>query len=760
MMVNKFRVVSCLLLGIVFAPCNIHAAIIKSISISGNKRMDSESIRIIADVKTGDNITNSDLNDITKKIKTSGYFDSVDVDISGNALKISVKESPIVNQVTIEGNDEISLDDLKKELRTKSRDSFNESTVGADVQRMLVLYQRVGLYGTTIKPQKISLEDNRVNVVFEIKEGSPTYISDIEFTGNKVFSDRILREQILSRIHAWWKIMAQFDVYDSDRISYDQQLLRQFYMKNGYVDFVIKSANGTFNSDRTKYSIVIDVDEGNQYKFGKLSIKNPFPDVNTQDLNQEMFMESGDIYNVDNIEKTISSLRAKVAEYGYAFINVDVVPTKNDKDRTIDIVFDIKKTNRMYINNLNILGNVRTFDSVIEQLTDIRAGDPFSLNEIESARQRLMRSQYFKNVDMVPSRIPDSNLMNLDVRVDEQPTGELSGGVGWSNINGFMIDAGISEKNFMGRGQIVQVSGNIAQYQKQAAFSFTEPYLFGRQLSGGFDINYTMYNYSSLGSLGYDRDSFNIAGRLGWKLTDNWSQTVRLSATFDQNNDLYTGGEWKDANLYALSTNLKYYNLDTNFAQQTHTGVVGNLSVAYTGFGSTETFMRYGADITGLVKFFSDRWQLKSNLEFGYIDVLDGDYISRSYRYFLGGDSMRGFDVAGMGSRNWYYTTYALGGMWKINGTTQLNFPVFIPDEYQVKGFVFMDYGILGRPPAAEDYYAGYKNYIDQDWRASYGVGIYWNTPMGPMNFSWGWPLSKKSYDREQKFLLSFATQF
>jgi outer membrane protein insertion porin family len=275
-----------------------------------------------------------------------------------------------------------------------------------------------------------------------------------------------------------------------------------------------------------------------------------------------------------------------------------------------------------------------------------------------------------------------------------------------------------------------------------------------------------MYDYGSLGSFSYDRDSLNIGARLGWRLTDNWSQSMRLSASFDQNYDLHSPTGWQNANLYALGTSVRYHNLDTNFAQQTHTGIVANLSIVYTGFGSTETFMRYGGDITALWKFLSDRWQLRSSLEFGMIDTMRQSYISRVYRYFLGGESLRGFDIAGVGSRNWYYSNYSLGGMWKVNGSTQLNFPVFIPDEYQVKGFVFVDYGVLGKPPLGEysycDPYYGLckSNDIDNDWRASVGVGVYWNTPMGPMNFSWGWPVLKKSYDQEQRFLLSFATQF
>ncbi|MBO5696645.1 MAG: outer membrane protein assembly factor BamA [Alphaproteobacteria bacterium] len=754
------RKIGFLLAGLLFSATPILGATVSRIDVSGNTRMDAESIRILADVKPGDNVGTQRTNEIAKKLQSSGYFSKINVRMSGNVLKIDITESPIVSTVTVEGNDKVSTDDLKKEIRTRERGSYDTSVIGADVQRMLTIYQRQGYFGTKIEPQKIDLGDNRVNVVYEITEGHPTWITDIDFDGNEKFSDRTLRGEILSREHAWWRIMTQFDVFDEDRIQYDQQMLRQFYLRNGYVDFMVTDSAGRFTPDRQYYSVKFTVNEGPQYKFGKIKIDNPFDDIPDDALESVVAMESGDVYNVDLVEETMTKLRGVVADYGYAFINVDPVPNKNATDNTLDLEFKIQKTNRIYLNSINILGNVRTFDSVIEQLIPMRAGDPFSLQTIEEGRQKLMRTRYFKDVQMVPSRIAGENMMALDIRVEEQPTGELSGGFGWSNINGFMVDAGITENNFMGRGQIVQLRASIAEYQKQALFSFTEPYLFGRQLSGGFDISYTMYDYSSLGGFGYDRDSLVLAGRLGWRLTDHWTQTMRLSASFDQNYDLQSPDGWQDATLFTLSTNFKYHNLDTNFQQNTHTGIVANLGVAYTGFGGSESFMRYSGDIIGMVKFWDDRWQLRSSLEVGYIQPLDGDYISRVYRYFLGGESLRGFDVAGVGSRNWYYTTYSLGGLWKVNGSTQLNFPIFIPDEYQVKGFVFADYGVLGKPPAQEDMFYGKPNHIDDTIRTSVGVGIYWNTPMGPMNFSWGWPLKMTEYDREQRFLLSFETQF
>lgn len=737
-----------------------NATVVSRIDVNGNQRMDAESVRILSDVRVGDNVGGEKINTIAKKLQSSGYFSSVDVKMDGDVLKIKLVESPIINMVTIEGNDEIDTDDLKKEIRTKERAAYDISTIGSDVQRMLTLYQRKGFFGTTINPKRIDLDNNRVNVVYEISEGHPTYIRNIDFENNKKFRSSKLRKEILSREHAWWRFMTQFDVYDEDRIQYDQQLLHQFYMRNGFLDFRITDTQGEFTPDRQYYSVKFTVDEGNQYKIGDVFIDNPFDDVPDKELYNALTISKKDVYNIDEIDATVNALRGVVADHGYAFINVEPIPTKHDDTRIVDMKFQIKKTNRIYINSINLLGNVRTFDNVIQHHMPMREGDPFSLQTIETGRQNLMHTRYFKDVQMVPTRLADANMMNLDVKVEEQPTGELSGGFGWSSINGFMVDAGITENNFMGRGQIVQIRGSIAQYQRQAVFSFTEPFLFNRELSGGFDVSYTQYKYSQLGGYGYDRDSFAVSGRLGWRLTDHWTQTMRLSATFDQNYDLNLGG-WQKANLYALGTNLRYYNLNTNFQQNTHTGIVGDLGVTYTGFGGTNTFMRYSADITAMVKFLDDRWQLRTSWDLGYLQSLDSDnYIPRVYRYFLGGETLRGFDIAGVGSRNWYYRSYSLGGLWKANGSTQLNFPIFIPDEYQVKGFVFADYGILGRPPKREFEFQGHPNIIDQDWRTSVGFGIYWNTPMGPMNFSWGWPMKINEYDQERRFLLSFETQF
>ena len=750
-----------------------YAEIVNKISVSGNRRMDEESVRILAGVKTGDNISKSDLNQIAKKLKNSGYFSDVSADISGGTLKISVSESAIIGRVAIEGNNAISADDLRREVRTAARGNYDESTIGADVRRMLAAYQRKGYFGTKIEPQRID-NDGKVDIVFEVKEGNPTYLKDISFEGNEKFSNRTLRGEILSREEAWWRVMTQFDVYDADRLQYDRQMLGQFYLRHGYADVRVDPPTGFFSKNRKYYSAKFKIVEGKKYKFGNLSISNPFKDVPDDELEEALKMNSGDTYNADLVEGSSALMRATVAKYGYSFINVNPQMTRDAESGKIDIKFEIQKTARIYTNAINILGNVRTFDSVIGHQTNLRSGDPFSLQAIEEGRQKMMRSRYYKSVDMVPTRVAESeNLMNLDIKVEEQPTGELSGGLGWSNINGFMVDAGITETNFMGRGQMVQLKGSVAQYLRQVMFSFTEPYMFDRELSGGFDISYTMFNYGRLGSYGFNRDSFTVAGRLGWRISDHWTQGLRISAMWDQNYDLRISGGWQNAELYTIGTHFKYQNLDTDFSQNTHDGLVATFGLAYTGFGSTSEFLRYNGDLTGLLKFLDNRWQLKSTVEFGYIQEVGGDYLPRVYRYFLGGESLRGFDIAGVGSRNWLYRNYALGGLWKVNGTTQMNFPVFIPDEYQVKGFVFSDYGVLGKPPKAEDYYipggaatcpisvpGGCRNFTDNALRLSAGVGVYWNTPMGPMNFSWGWPIISKGYDREQLFLLSFATQF
>ena len=400
------------------AATGANAATVSRVDVSGNRRMDAESVRILSDVNIGDTVGEARANQIAKKLQESGYFSKINVRMSGNVLKIDVVEAPTVNMVTVEGNDEISTDDLKKEIRLKERAAFDESTIGADVQRMLTIYQRKGFFGTKIEPKRIELDDNRVNVVYEITEGHPTYITNIDFAGNKKFSARTLRGEILSREHAWWRFMTQFDVFDEDRIQYDQQMLRQFYLRNGYADFAVTDATGVFTPDRQYYSVKFTVDEGAKYKFGKLDIDNPFPDVSTDELRKVIKMSAGDTYNIDLVDETISALRGAVADHGYAFINVEPVPTKNSDAHTIDMTFKIQKTNRIYLNSINILGNVRTFDTVIQQMLPMRAGDPFSLQTIEQGRQNLMRTRYFKDVQMVPTLLADANMINLDIKVE------------------------------------------------------------------------------------------------------------------------------------------------------------------------------------------------------------------------------------------------------------------------------------------------------------------------------------------------------
>ena len=365
------------------ATTSLYATVLSRIDVSGNQRMDTESVRILSEVKVGDNINSETVNDIAKRLQSSGYFSSVNASLDGSVLKIKVNESPIVNMVTVEGNDEIDTDDLKKEIKTAERTSYDKSVIGADVQRMLTLYQRKGFFGTKISPKKIDLDNNRVNIVYEIKEGHPTYIKSIDFENNKKFRASTLRGELLSREHAWWRFMTQFDVYDEDRIQYDQQLLSQFYMRNGFLDFRVTDVKGAFSQDREYYSVKYTVDEGEQYRIGNVTINNPFPDVPEKELYKVLTVSKKDIYNIDEIDATVSALRSKVADYGYAFISVEPVPDKHDDSRTVDINFKINKTNRIYINNINLLGNVRTFDNVIEHHLPMREAILFHFKQLK-----------------------------------------------------------------------------------------------------------------------------------------------------------------------------------------------------------------------------------------------------------------------------------------------------------------------------------------------------------------------------------------
>ncbi|MBN2676388.1 MAG: outer membrane protein assembly factor BamA, partial [Alphaproteobacteria bacterium] len=621
-----------------FISAESFATQIQSFSVSGTQRMDEKAVVQMLGVKKGDDIKISDLNSGLSALYKTGYFKDIKVDIKGQTLVVEIEENPVLNRISFEGNDEIDNETLQAEVDFQSRQPYSAPKVQLAVDRMLELYKRSGLFSVEIEPKIIERDNNRVDLVFEIQENEKTYILDIEVLGNKAFSDSEIESVMLSREKRWWRFLSSFDTYDEDRIEYDKQLLTRHYRSNGFIDFKITNFEAGLTADRQGYFMKIVVDEGERYKFGEIAIKNPLEDVDTQILQDKVLVEKGDWYSIDGLDKSEDEITNVLNDKGYAFVGVKAVPQKDDATKAVNISFEVEETRKIYINRMEVAGNSRTMDYVIDREFRVKEQDAFNLTNVNRSRQRLMGLGYFKTVDIRTQKIvgqPDK--LNLLTTVEEQPTGELSFALGWSTVNGALINAGITEKNFMGRGQIVSLNSTFSEKQSKFAFGFTEPYFMGYDLSGGFDLDYTYFRYSS--DYGYDMQSYGGALRFGWTYTEHLRHTLQFQGHQEEIVNVSSSApidiqdEEGQSLVLMVSQALTHNHTAVDYVNQTRSGTVTTLSLDYAGFGGDEKFVRTGLTSRFYHNFWDNAWQFGFSLESGLVSPINDDYIKRHYRY-------------------------------------------------------------------------------------------------------------------------------
>ncbi|MDE6224438.1 MAG: outer membrane protein assembly factor BamA, partial [Alphaproteobacteria bacterium] len=408
-----------------------------------------------------------------------------------------------------------------------------------------------------------------------------------------------------------------------------------------------------------------------------------------------------------------------------------------------------------------IKNNTRTYENVIRRNLAFDEQDIFSTTNLRQSEQNLMGLGYFDSVQILPRQVvgtPDK--VNIDVNVKEKSTGELSLGAGWSSLNKGFFEFGIKENNFMGKGQTVGFTSTFSGRQNNFSLSFVEPYMFDRDLMGGVDAYYNQYRYNS--TYGYNIDSIGLGFKLGWNYTDNLSHRLRWSAKnermTDISSDLPAGllVGVGDYNVFRLGQTLIYRDQIVDYVNDTKNGYVITLSNDYAGFGGDKYFVKNDLTLKQSFSFWDNEWMFGILVNMGKIHSLKDKVLSRSDRYLLGGDNLRGFEYGGVGARSSLNPTYAYGGDWVVNGTFQLNFPIGIPKKYKVSGYIFYDWGKLGSPDLPDDTFIMYSGKV----RTSTGYGILWNSPIGAINLSWAKALKYESYDDLQRFRFSIGSSF
>ena len=727
---------------------------VKDIKIEGLERVEPETVLSYTNIKAGASTTDEAMNSALKNLYSTGLFEDVSINVdAANIMRIKVSENPIVSQVLFDGNDKISDEMLTSEVRLAPRSTFSRAKVQEDVRRIMEVYRRSGRYATVVNPEIIRRDQNRVDLIFNIDEGASAVIDKINFIGNQHYTGKELQEVIMSKESRWYRIFSSAENYDAEKTEYDKELLRRFYHKKGYADFRVISNVAELSPDKKSFTVTFTVDEGQKYKLRNVNIISEINDVNAEDYYKFLEVEEGDVYNMDKIDKTITVLTDELGKKGFAF--VEVVPDV-DRDATLgeaDLTFKIKEGERFFIDRINIKGNTRTHDKVIRRELRLGEGDAFNGSKIKDSRRNLENLDYFEKVD-INTNAKDGNRADLDVDVKEKSTGYFNVGVGYSTVNGALVRAGVTENNFRGVGQ--QVGFDVAVSQKSQDFdiSFTEPYFLDRRLRAGVDLFHSRQDYQDESSY----DSRTTGGRLrtGWNYTDDLSQQLRYTLKKDE---ITSVGQYASKYIKAEKGEYTGSSVGTSFVYDKRDSA---------NFPRNGYFLMAGSDVAGLggdEKYYKldgkaywyytvmDYYTFKFFANAGYIDGYSDKPVRLSNRYFLGGYTMRGFEVGGIGARD-KETRDALGGNWMVYSGAELGFPIGL-DELGISAHVFTDVGMLGKPDGinTNDVY-----YSDKA-RVSVGFGFQWLSPMGQIDVDFGFPVVKEKYDETEVFRLNFGTR-
>jgi len=726
--------------------------IITQVQITGSGRVEPDTIRSYISVREGQPFDPAEADKSLKALFQTGLFADVTFQRDGSTLVVKVVENPIINRVQFEGNRRVEDDTLRQEIASKPRTVFTRAKVQSDVRRMLEVYRRGGRFNAAIEPKIIRLDQNRVDLVFEIFEGSITAISRISFVGNENFSDGRLREQIRSVETAWFRFLTSDDRYDPDRINFDKEMLRKFYLSEGYADFRVVSSVAELTPKKDHFFVTFTIQEGERYKFGKLEVNSRFEGIDINTLKAMVVAREGDWYNADEVEATVNAITEAVGTLGYAFVDVRLNIKRNKDTKTVDITFDVQEGPRVYVERINIAGNVRTLDRVIRREFRLAEGDAFNAAKLRRSQQRLRALGYFEKIDVTNQQGSAQDKTIIDVNVVEQSTGEISFGAGYSTSAGVLGDITVRERNLLGKGQDLRLGLSLGTRQTQIDLSFTEPYFLERNVAAGFDVFRIGRDLQATSS--FDERTIGAAVRVGYALSEHTRQTFKYSFKYDEIFNVGTNASpfiRRQAGKTYTSEVGTVITWDRRDDRQLSTkGWVVRWSTELGGLGGTEHFLRNRADAAiyfPLIQDFVLSFQGSAGAIFGIRDD-----VKIAQRFFIGGDTLRGFQTAGIGPRD---GNDSLGGKYFYTTTGEISFPLGLPKELNIVGKGFIEAGSLW---GTDD--VGPTIRDSSALRVTAGVGIQWVSPFGPLRLDYSFPIKFQPFDNRQRFNFSFGTRF
>jgi outer membrane protein insertion porin family len=735
-----------------------------AIQIEGNQRIETSTIVQGSGIARGKKVTAGELNDAYQRLLDSGVFETVDLEPRGGTLVIRVQERPTINIVNFEGNDRIKDEVFEKLIESQSRRVFNPSAAERDAAIIAQAYAQSGRVAATVTPRIIRRSDNRVDLVFEISEGDTIEIERVSFVGNRAFSDRRLRQVLQTKQANFLRAFLSGDTLIEDRIAFDKQVLRDFYLSRGYIDFRVNSANVEFTREHDAFYLVVNVTEGQQYKFGKITTVSEMDGVDASIYNDTIKVRTGVVYSPSLVEETIARMERMGIKQGVDFLRIDPRVTTNSRDQTLDVAFTLVKGPRVFVERIDIEGNTTTLDRVIRQQFRTVEGDPFNPREIRQSAERIRALGFFENANVEAREGTSSDQVIIDVDVTEQPTGSLSLGGSYSVTDGFGVAIGLSESNFLGRGQRLSLTLSTAQEAESYILGFTEPYLLGRNLRFDIDLG-VAGRTSSFASYDTKRAFFMpsltfptgeksaLTVRYAW---DRSEMLVRSPAT----NGPVIGSEIAQGSLDDSSLGFTYSYDSRVSGLNPNAGFLVEVGADYAGLGGDSEYLRTKAKVVAQTKVYHEEVVLRATLEGGSLHWLSSAASRSVNRFVLNPDIMRGFDPGGIGPRD--VTGAAndfLGGNFYAVARFEAEFPLGLPEELGLRGGVFYDVGNLWDLTDVDTTGATIVG-ASGSFRHVIGFSLLWTTSFGPLRFNFSHALKKEVFDQERNFDLTIQAKF
>ena len=728
---------------------------VEFIRVEGTQRVEAETVRAYMQLREGqiDEVTSVDQS--VKSLFDSGLFSDVTIRREQLGLVVTVLENPIINRVTFEGNSAVNDDTLSSEGELRARQIYTRAKVQDDVERFIEVYRRSGRFAARIEPKVIQQPQNRIDLVFEIDEGPTTTIRSVNFIGNKAFDDQRLKEEIYTTETRWWRFFSSNDNYDPDRVAYDQELLRRFYLSKGYADFRVISANAELTRDGKEFFINFQIEEGDIYDFGPSRVSTSLKDVGIVELEELITHAAGERYDSRLLDETVDALTKSVGEQGFAFADIRPRVTRDRENRTISISYVIEEGRRVYVERININGNDRTYDDVIRREFRISEGDAFNRVLLSRSERAVRGLNYFSDVEVTENPGSEEDQTIIDVNVREQATGELSFGVGYSSAEDLSTQFSVAERNFRGRGQILSLQLSFSSQVQRYNIGYTEPYFLGRDMSAGYRIYQTDQSYDN--QSGIDITETGLGFSLGFPLSEDGRLSLFTNFSEDE---LTNSSSSAGVNPGYSSSKIEvgyYYSIDKR------DDIIDPTSGWTFGFG--QDLAGPGLDISYLrtsmrSNFYhelAEGYVFHARAKLGIINDYRGGNISYNDRFFEGGTGFRGFDRSGVGPRQ-VSTGYALGAQRYFVGTTQVSLPLGIPKELGMKANAFIDFGVLGETDTVSSVPGDIQD--EMEFRATTGLSVSWRSPFGPVQFDFAHAIKSQEYDKERSFRFSVGTSF